>query len=109
MNHQYERTSDKSSLCRWCAEGPHSLVHRLKQEIVEEGVTSIELAASSTFNRSYTPDAGRVKWFRDELGQLWCKFTTASKSNGHVIPGTVRDHVWSADRVVQVQYDKERS
>jgi hypothetical protein len=75
------------------------------QEIVEEGVASIELAASSTFNRSYTPAAGRVKWFRDELGQLWAKFSTTKRD----LVGTVVDHVWPADRVVEVQYNKERS
>ena len=43
------------------------------QEIVEEGITEIEYAASSQYNRSLKPNDGKVKWFKDELGQMWFK------------------------------------
>lgn len=75
-----------------------------KHEIVEEGVTSIELAASSTWNRSYEPAGQQAKWFRDELGQLWVKFQTTQKGDSAPV-----DRVWPASRVVEVQYDKNRS
>lgn len=70
-------------------------------EIVEEGVTSIELAASSSFNRVYIPVDFRVKWFRDELGQMWVKFSTKQ-----VRVDKPTDRVWPADRVIEVCYNK---
>jgi hypothetical protein len=68
---------------------------------VEEGVTYIEMAASTVFNRGFTPAGQRVKWFRDELGQLWVKFQTTRSGDSAPI-----DRVWPADRVVEVQYAK---
>lgn len=68
-------------------------------EIVEEGISEIELAASQTWNRSFKPENGKVKWFRDELGQLWVKFRDDKVSG--------LERVWPASRVVQVVYKKD--
>jgi hypothetical protein len=76
-----------------------NLMSGLAQSQVEEGVASIELAASSTWNREYKPVDGRVKWFRDDMGQVWVKFQALK--DGHLL-----DRVWLASRVVEVTYDK---
>lgn len=80
------------------------------KEHTETGVTSIEMAASSTFNRDFVPLGGEVKWFRDEMGQRWVKFKTARLTSRdgtmRTIPGTLKDRVWPASRVIEVQYDK---
>jgi hypothetical protein len=69
------------------------------REILEEGIEEIELAASSSFNRAYKPIGGKVKWFRDELGQTWVKLRVYKGSEEY-------DHVAPADRVVHVRYPK---
>ena len=81
----------------------------MKHEIVEEGIAEIELAASTVYNRSFKPYDGRAKWFRDELGQIWVKFQTARTPHPHDTEERVvdrKDHVWPADRVVCVTYEK---
>lgn len=70
-------------------------------EIVEQGVWDIEIAASSVFNRTFRPAGQRVKWFRDELGQLWTKFSVAPEGKT-----TVHEHVVPASKVAQVRYRK---
>lgn len=82
-------------------------------EIIEQGVATIELAASQQWNRDFEPFDGKVKWFRDELGQIWVKFQTGRiqtivhphDTEERVVD--LKDHVWPASRVVEVVYNKD--
>jgi hypothetical protein len=82
------------------------------REILETGISKIELAASQQWNRDYEPWMGEAKWFRDELGQIWVKFQTARvrtvvhPHDTEEIVEDLTDHVWAANRVVVVTYKK---
>ena len=69
-------------------------------EIVEEGISLIAVAISDVFCRRDKPLNGWAKWFRDELGQLWVKYSTAQGE-------AVYQHVIPASRVREVQYRKQ--
>jgi hypothetical protein len=74
------------------------------EEIIEEGVTMIHVATNPYGHDASEPHEGRVKFFRDGLGQLWVKFTVADEQSD-----TVVDHVIPANLVVGVEYRKPRS
>jgi hypothetical protein len=104
----YETPQSKVTAAELLIDGQRKIVLPLDfelvepgREIVEEGISSIEFAASSSFNREFRPIGGKVKWFRDELGQTWVKFRISKGSDEY-------DHVAPADRVVHVQYPKGR-
>jgi hypothetical protein len=73
----------------------------MSQEIVEEGVSTIELSQSAMMNKVFRVYDGRAKWFKDELGQIWVKFTTEDS-------GVRIDHVWPSNLVVEVCYIKDQ-
>jgi len=70
-----------------------------KNDITEVGVDAIEYQVSPTELRVHQPHDGVAKWFRDELKQLWCKFTTAES-------GAFTQHVIKAHTIIEVRYDK---
>lgn len=70
-------------------------------EIVETGITLLEISKSAAFNRTFVPAGGEAKWFKDELGQLWVKFSTTKAGDQPPL-----QHVVPASRVVEVQYQK---
>jgi hypothetical protein len=73
-----------------------------RTEVVENGITRITVARSDVFNRDFVPAGQEVKWFEDELGQLWVKFDLAPASYQQ----NVVTLVIPASRVVEVQYKK---
>jgi hypothetical protein len=83
------------------APGTEFVVFRAKQ-VVENGITRITVARSGAFNRDFTPAGQEVKWFEDELGQLWVKFDLAPESHQQ----NVVTLVIPASRVVEVQFRK---
>lgn len=66
------------------------------QECYEHGIIEIEYAASSTYNRSHTPRGRVVKWFEDDMGNLWVKWNHQTQDRHYVVP---------ADRVVVIVYE----
>ena len=70
------------------------------QEIVENNIRIIliEYAQGRESIMHYRPQDGRAKWFRDDLDQLWVKFTFADEH--HVVP---------ASRVIEVVYNRRPS
>lgn len=80
-----------------------------KEEIIEEHVEKVDMALSDKYNEILKPLDGLVKWFRDELGQLWVKLKIAegvSYDTGHRTQMS-RTVCIPADRVRKVIY-KER-
>lgn len=63
--------------------------------IIESGINTITMDDGYE-NCDYDPVDGIVKWFRDELGQIWVKFNADEKSN----------LVWPAAQVRCVEFDK---
>jgi hypothetical protein len=76
--------------------------------ITEERIEEVELSAGvRSTNRHWLPYRGRVKWFRDELGQLWVKFYTKwepHRSSAPYVLATYTCHVYPASSVVSVVY-----
>jgi hypothetical protein len=70
-----------------------------KDDITESGVSAIEYQVLPTELRVHLPHDGVAKWFRDELDQLWCKFTTEES-------GAFTQHVIKAHTIIEVRYDK---
>ena len=67
--------------------------------ITEQNIKEIELAFVNT-SRVFRPKDGTVKWFKDELDQVWLKFVPAESIGG-------LEQVWPGHRVVRVIYAKK--
>ena len=75
-----------------------------EDEIIETGISMIEVETAGHRSKTYIPAGTRAKWFRDELGQLWVKFDEApegSQEDGYW------QHVIPAGRVIRVTYRKD--
>lgn len=68
-------------------------------DIIEQGVSAVEYQILPTELRVHQPHDGVAKWFIDENGTQWCKFTTE-------IQGVLTQHVVKANLIVEVRYDK---
>lgn len=77
------------------------IVFHEPQEIVEQGITALRLQEPGGEVRTTTPLDGFVKWFRDEFGSLWVKYSIIGED-----PTTKITHVCPAWRVIDVQYRK---
>jgi hypothetical protein len=71
----------------------------MADELIETGVSAIEYRVLPKVLRNFEPFNGTVKWFRDELDQLWTKFSTEDD-------GVITDHVIPATSVAEVRYRK---
>jgi hypothetical protein len=73
-----------------------------KKEIIEHDVHKVVVQADYyARNKQYKPVNGWVKWFVDDIGQTWCKFSTSITNKPEIM-----QHVIPASRVVEVQYLK---
>ena len=67
----------------------------MSQEIVQEGVSTIEISSTALSTKVFQPEDGRIKWFLDDLGLKWVGFST---------PDAL--HICPADLVVEVCFYK---
>jgi hypothetical protein len=68
-------------------------------DIFETGISRIEYVLTSDAIRVHEPHNGQAKWFKDELGQVWCKFITVTN-------GKTEQHVVLGSRIIEVVYAK---
>jgi len=72
----------------------------MTQEIVETGITLLTIEFGHA-QRTFVPAGAEAKWFKDDLDQLWVKFSTTKSGDRPPL-----QHVIPASRVVEVQYQK---
>lgn len=91
--------TERIQACVSCR-GRGTLPQDVPREITEKRIKAIRLSDSMV----YFPLDGEAKWFKDELGTVWCKFRETDHSSNPTIVLTI---VLNNAHVTEVQYESK--